>query len=40
MYRVVQASFTIAARHPDAKIYLVTEDGNRWELPPPALGTG
>jgi hypothetical protein len=37
IYRVIQASRTIAARHPDAEIYLVTEDGNRWRLPPPAL---
>jgi signal transduction histidine kinase len=37
IYRVVQASRTIAARHPEAAIYLVTEDGNRWKLPPPAL---
>jgi signal transduction histidine kinase len=40
IYRVVQASRTLAARHPDAKIYLVTEDGNRWSLPPPALESG
>ena len=38
IYRVVQASRTLADRHPAATIYLVTEDGNRWELPPPALG--
>jgi signal transduction histidine kinase len=37
IYRVIQASRTIANRHPDATIYLVTEDGNRWRLPPPAL---
>jgi len=37
IYRVVQASRTLADRHPAAKIYLVTEDGNRWELPPPPL---
>jgi signal transduction histidine kinase len=37
IYRVVQASRTLADRHPAVKIYLVTEDGNRWELPPPAL---
>jgi signal transduction histidine kinase len=37
IYRVVQASRTLADRHPGATIYLVTEDGNRWELPPPAL---
>jgi signal transduction histidine kinase len=37
MYRVIQASRTIADRHPGATIYLVTEDGNRWRLPPPAL---
>ena len=37
IYRVVQASRTLADRHPAATIFLVTEDGNRWELPPPAL---
>jgi hypothetical protein len=40
IYRVVQASRTLADRHPGATIYLVTEDGNRWELPPPALQPG
>ncbi|HZQ81965.1 MAG TPA: GAF domain-containing protein [Gaiellaceae bacterium] len=37
IYRVIQASHTLAARHPEATTYLVTEDGNRWKLPPPAL---
>jgi hypothetical protein len=37
IYRVVQASETLAERHPEAKIFLVTEDGNRWILPPPSL---
>jgi signal transduction histidine kinase len=37
IYRVIQAAETIADRHPEATIYLVTEDGNRWRLPPPAL---
>jgi hypothetical protein len=37
IYRVIQASRHVAAAHPDAKIFLVTEDGNRWVLPPPAL---
>jgi signal transduction histidine kinase len=37
IYRVIQASRSIAELQPDAKIYLVTEDGNRWKLPPPAL---
>jgi signal transduction histidine kinase len=37
IYRVIQASRTIADRHPETTIYLVTEDGNRWRLPPPAL---
>jgi signal transduction histidine kinase len=40
IYRVIQASRTIADRHPEANIYLVTEDGNRWRLPPPALQPG
>jgi hypothetical protein len=37
MYRVIQASQTLAERDPEALIYLVTEDGNRWRLPPAAL---
>ena len=37
IYRVIQASHTLVDRHPKATIYLVTEDGNRWRLPPPAL---
>jgi signal transduction histidine kinase len=40
IYRVIQASRTVAARHPEATIYLVTEDGNRWRLPPPPLEPG
>jgi signal transduction histidine kinase len=40
IYRVVQASETLAERHPEAKIFLVTEDGNRWILPPPSLEPG
>ena len=37
VYRVIQVSQTLADRHPETKIYLVTEDGNRWTLPPPPL---
>jgi hypothetical protein len=37
IYRVIQASRTLAARHSETTIYLITEDGNRWRLPPPAL---
>jgi signal transduction histidine kinase len=37
IYRVIQASEALAERHPGAEVYLVTEDGNRWSLPPPAL---
>ena len=37
IYRVIQASQTIAGRHPEANIFVVTEDGNRWRLPPPPL---
>jgi hypothetical protein len=40
IYRVIQASRTLADRHPQATVYLVTEDGNRWDLPPPALQPG
>jgi signal transduction histidine kinase len=39
IYRVIQASRTLADRQPEAAIYLVTEDGNRWKLPPPALSS-
>ena len=37
LYRVIQASRTVAERYPDAKLYLLTEEGSRWRLPPPAL---
>jgi hypothetical protein len=37
LYRVIQASRTVAESHPDASMHLVTEDGSRWRLPPPAL---
>lgn len=37
LYRVIQASRTVAERFPDAKLYLLTEEGSRWRLPPPAL---
>jgi hypothetical protein len=37
IYRVIQASRMLAARHPETTIYLITEDGNRWRLPPSAL---
>jgi hypothetical protein len=37
IYRVIQASRTIEARFPDSVMHLVTEDGNRWRLPPPSL---
>jgi hypothetical protein len=37
IYRVIQASRTVSAHHPDSTLYLVTEDGSRWRLPPPAL---
>ena len=40
IYRVIQASRTLAERHPEATVYLVTEDGNRWHLPPPPLQPG
>jgi hypothetical protein len=36
-YRVIQVSRTVAARFPDAVLFVITEDGNRWRLPPPAL---
>src|SRR5581483_5767273 len=37
LYRVIQASRTVADRYPEAKLYLLTEEGSRWRLPPPAL---
>jgi hypothetical protein len=37
IYRVIQASRTVAAEHPDSTQFLVTEEGSRWRLPPPAL---
>jgi hypothetical protein len=37
LYRVIQASRTVATEYPDSTLYLVTEDGSRWRLPPPAL---
>jgi hypothetical protein len=37
IYRVIQASRTVDAEHPDARLYLITEDGNRWRIPPPSL---
>jgi hypothetical protein len=37
IYRVIQASRTVSARYPDSLLYLITEDGSRWRLPPPAL---
>ena len=37
IYRVIQASRTVAERHPDIAMFLVTEEGSRWRLPPPAI---
>jgi hypothetical protein len=37
LYRVIQASRTVVQRHPDSTLYLLTEEGSRWRLPPPAL---
>jgi hypothetical protein len=37
VYRVIQASRTVAARYPDSTQFLLTEEGSRWRLPPPAL---
>lgn len=37
IYRVIQASRTVAARIPEATMFLVTEEGSRWRLPPPAI---
>jgi hypothetical protein len=37
IYRVIQASRAVDAYHPESRLYLITEDGNRWRLPPPSL---
>jgi hypothetical protein len=37
IYRVIQASRAVEAAYPDSLLYLITEDGNRWRLPPPSL---
>ena len=37
IYRVMQASQTVANQFGDSTLYFVAEDGNRWRLPPPAL---
>jgi len=37
IYRVIHASRTVADRHPEAQMFLATEEGSRWRLPPPAL---
>lgn len=37
LYRVIQASRSVAERMPDADMFLLTEEGSRWRLPPPAI---
>jgi hypothetical protein len=37
IYRVIQASRNVAERHPSAQMFLVTDEGSRWRLPPPAI---
>jgi hypothetical protein len=37
LYRVIQAARTVAERYPEARLFLLTEEGARWRLPPPAL---
>jgi hypothetical protein len=37
IYRVIQASRSVDESHPGSRLYLLTEDGNRWRLPPPSL---
>ena len=37
IYRIIQASRTVAERMPDSSLFLVTEEGSRWRLPPPAI---
>ena len=37
IYRIIQASRSVAEQFPDASLFLVTEEGSRWRLPPPAI---
>lgn len=37
IYRVIQASRTVQERYPEASLFLLTEEGSRWRLPPPAI---
>ena len=37
LYRVIQASRNVAEQVPEANLFLLTEEGSRWRLPPPAL---
>jgi hypothetical protein len=37
IYRVIQAARTVDDAFPGSLLYLITEDGNRWRLPPPSL---
>jgi len=37
LYRVIQASRNVAEQMPDAQMFLLTEEGSRWRLPPPAI---
>jgi hypothetical protein len=37
IYRVVQASLNVHERYPESSLFLITEDGNRWRLPPPPI---
>lgn len=37
LYRVIQASRSVQERYPRASMFLLTEEGSRWRLPPPAI---
>ena len=37
LYRVIQASRNVAEQMPGADMFLLTEEGSRWRLPPPAI---
>ncbi|HZS24398.1 MAG TPA: hypothetical protein VFA30_05355 [Gaiellaceae bacterium] len=37
LYRVIQATRNVADRYPEASLFLLTEEGSRWKLPPPAI---
>jgi xanthine/CO dehydrogenase XdhC/CoxF family maturation factor len=37
LYRVIQASRNVAEQMPGVDMFLMTDEGSRWRLPPPAI---